>query len=245
MGGVPDIRTGRYLDTPDKKREFNELHFTEAAPRYDFATRALSFWQDSHWKRCLIQSLPAMAHPVCLDIACGTGDLTFGLAKRFPDGIIEGLDITAAMLDIARERNSYARVSFTQGDMLALKYPDGFADIVTGGYALRNAPDLKATLQEIYRVLKPGGVAAFLDFSKPSNPILQSVEYWLLRVWGGLWGLILHGNAQVHGYISASLKVHPDRSQFKTLVQEIGFHPIQQRLFFLGITEVMLLKKIS
>lgn len=243
MGRVPDIHAGQYLCTPNKKREFNKLHFTESAPRYDFATRVLSFWQDARWKRYLIQSLPPLSHPICLDIACGTGDLTFGLAKRFPDGTIEGLDITVAMLDIARQRNSYDQVTFTQGDMLPLEYPDNFADIITGGYALRNAPDLKATLREIYRVLKPGGVAAFLDFSKPSNPIFQFTEYGLLKSWGSLWGLLLHGNAQVHGYISASLKTYPDRRQMEALVTDIRFQPYKQKLFFLGITEVLMLKK--
>jgi ubiquinone/menaquinone biosynthesis methyltransferase len=229
--------------TPERKREFNELHFTEAAPRYDLATRMLSFWRDARWKEHLLLSLPPLTRPVCLDLASGTGDLTFGLARRYPDGEIYGLDITAAMLEIARQRNSSDRVTFVQAEMAPLPYPDGYADIVTGGYALRNAPDLKVALREIHRVLKPDGVAAFLDFSKPTGRVLQAAEYWLLRIWGGLWGLILHGDAQVHGYISASLRSYPDRNQFKALVEEIGFQMIQRKLFFLGITEVLLLRK--
>ncbi len=236
-------KIGNNLSTPVLKRQFNELHFTISAPHYDLATRVLSFGQDVKWKRFLIEALPPLKNPVCLDLACGTGDITFNLAKKFPQGRIEGIDITQPMLDIARRRNSYQHVTLVQKEMCPLDYPDRYADLISGGYALRNAPDLKHALAEIHRVLKPCGTAAFLDFSKPENKVLQNIEYWLLKMWGGFWGLLLHRDLRVHGYISASLKAYPSREQLQKILREMGFEILTCKRFFLGITQVMILQK--
>ena len=93
-------------------------------------------------------------------------------------------------------------------------------DIVTGGYALRNAPDLGTAIDEISRVLKPCGVAAFLDFSKPSGKILQKMEYWALKTWTGPWGTLLHRNREVYRYIAESLQPFPDRSQLRDIFRD-------------------------
>ena len=207
------------------------------------ATRILSFGQDAKWKRYLIEAIPHLNNPVCLDLACGTGDITFHLAKKFPQGRIEGIDITQPMLDIARRRNCYHHVSLVQKEMCPLDYPDRYADLISGGYALRNAPDLKHALVEVHRVLKPCGIAAFLDFSKPENIVLQKYEYWLLKMWGGVWGLLLHGDTRVHGYISASLKAYPNRDRLQNAFRQLGFEILTSKRFFLGITEMVILRK--
>ena len=80
------LRASEHLDTSEGKRTFNEKHFAESAARYDFATRALSLGQDGAWKKLLIAKLPDVEKPTCLDIACGTGDVAFLLAERFPEG---------------------------------------------------------------------------------------------------------------------------------------------------------------
>jgi demethylmenaquinone methyltransferase/2-methoxy-6-polyprenyl-1,4-benzoquinol methylase len=116
-------------------------------------------------------------------------------------------------------------------------------DIVTGGYALRNAPDLEATVEEIRRVLKPGGVAAFLDFSKPSAKISQRLEYWILKLWAGFWGILLHRNHEVYGYIAESLQCFPDRVHLRSVFRERGFTVLASRLYFCGITELLVVKR--
>ena len=88
-----NLKIKDYIQTPERKRDYNEQHFSEAASRYDFATRAMSLGRDLAWKRQLIALLPDMAKPVCLDLACGTGDVTFMLAEKYPDGEITGLAI--------------------------------------------------------------------------------------------------------------------------------------------------------
>ncbi len=237
------LRIGDHLKTPGKKRYYNQRVFAEIAPRYDFITRALSFWRDTSWKRDLVGSLPSCESPLCVDLACGTGGITFLLARKYPHGRIVGLDITEAMLDLARRRNTFPNVRFVNQDMGCLEFPAGSVDIVTGGYALRNAPDLEVAVQEIRRVLKPDGMAAFLDFSKPSARLPERLEYWILKVWTGFWGTLLHRNPEVYGYIAESLQCFPDRDQLRGILREKGFTVMASRLYFFGITELLVVRK--
>jgi ubiquinone/menaquinone biosynthesis methyltransferase len=238
------LKIGDHLQHAETKKHYNERLFREVAPRYDFITRALSFGRDVTWKRTLISLLPARKSPVCVDLACGTGDLTFLLAGKYPDGRIVGLDITEPMLAIAGDRNAYPNVSFVNQDMRSIETPSETVDIVTGGYALRNAPDLGTTIDEIARVLKPGGVAAFLDFSKPEADIPQRTEYWCLKIWTGLWGVLLHHNHEVYSYIAESLQHFPDRRHLRNLFEQKGFSVVDFRRFLGGITELLVVQKL-
>lgn len=116
-------------------------------------------------------------------------------------------------------------------------------DVVTGGYALRNAPDLSSALAEVMRVLRPGGVAMFLDFSKPKNRWLQRAQYAGLYLWGSFWGLVLHANPEVYAYIAKSLQKYPDRRQLHCLVRDQGFDLTGSRTLFFGAIELLTLKK--
>ena len=237
------LKLGDHLDSADQKRFYNTQLFTEIAPRYDLITRALSFWRDALWKKDLIAALPSLVEPFCLDLACGTGDITVLLAHKYPKGHVVGLDITEPMLDLARARGTSPNVQFVNQDMGYLQFAPESADIVSGGYALRNAPDLGTTVDEIRKVLKPGGVAAFLDFSKPTGPFPQYLEYWLLKVWAGFWGILLHRNHEVYGYIAESLRRFPDRRVLRRMFREKGFKVISSKLYLFGITELLVVRK--
>jgi len=238
------LKIGDHLENAETKKYYTEQNFSEVAPRYDFITRVLSFGRDAAWKRNLISLLPYHESPVCVDLACGTGDIAFLLARKYPQSRIIGVDITEPMLDIAHRRNVHPNVSFANQDMASLAIVSESADVVTGGYALRNAPDLGTAIDEISRVLKPGGVAAFLDFSKPGGKIPQQVEYWGLKVWTGLWGTILHRNHEVYGYIAESLQRFPDRRQLRDIFCDKGFSLVDSRLFLGGITELLVVQKL-
>jgi ubiquinone/menaquinone biosynthesis methyltransferase len=171
------LKFSDHADQPARKKFYNEQLFSEVAPKYDFVTKALSLGRDAAWKRHLVNALPDdTITPRCVDLACGTGDVSFLLADRYPNGTVTGIDLTESMLKLARQRQVPKNLSFTQGDMCDTGIESGSIDIVTGSYALRNAPNLEQALIEIRRILKPGGMAAFLDFSKPTMQSLQAVE---------------------------------------------------------------------
>lgn len=235
----------RSLDwnNPQEKRQHNRDLFDVVAPAYDRVTRRLSFGRDRSWKKKLIRSLPPFAAPVCLDIACGTGDLSAALHTRYPEGRISGLDLNPVMLGIARNKHAATGIEFLEGDMARLPFPDESIDILTGGYALRNAPELATTLSEIRRVLRSGGSAAFLDFSRSGCTPCAALQLFLLRVWGGFWGLILHGDAQVYGYIAASLARFPAVRELRRLFRENGLEIIREKRLFFGFTRLVLVRK--
>lgn len=232
------LRTQERLSQPEQKRDLNRDIFGIVAPRYDTITRVLSFGRDAAWKDRMIARLPAGPVSVCLDLACGTGDIAFRLASRYPDARIIGLDLTESMLELARARAAdAARIQFQPGDMGRTGLASGSVDIVTGGYALRNAGDLDEALAETFRILKPGGVASFLDFSKPPNRVLQRMELLLLRFWGGWWGLVFHRNPGVYTYIAESLRGYPDRGELAGKFRAHGFEVQSSELHFVGIMQ--------
>jgi ubiquinone/menaquinone biosynthesis methyltransferase len=258
MNGRFNLNIHDYIHQAEGKLFLNRQMFGTIAPKYDFITRVLSFGRDTSWKNRLVSDLPEVTRASspykhgqdgrattinCLDIACGTGDITFRLAAKYPAGHIVGLDVTEPMIDYARERNTFSNITFVLQDMCRMNFPDASFDIVTGGYALRNAPNLEVALIEIRRVMKPGATAAFLDFSKPPNRFLQKAKGMLLKFWGGFWGILLHRNPQLYTYIAESLKLYPDRIALKQMITKLGFTNIRSHKHFLGFAETILFQK--
>jgi ubiquinone/menaquinone biosynthesis methyltransferase len=198
--------------------------------------------QDARWKHRLLELLPMMARPRCVDLACGTGDLTLGLADRYPDGDILGVDLTGPMLDVARRRIPHPHVQFVETDMCRLDVPDQSVDIVTGAYAIRNAPVLDDALTEIHRILRPGGIAAFLDFSRPAQPLTSAVQLALLKCWCGLVSIAVHGRPE-HAYIAESLRQFPDRLALRSQFAESGFALRHAESLLGGITEILIVQR--
>jgi len=228
---------------PENKLLLNQRLFSIIAPKYNLTNRIMSFDRDRAWKNQLVEELPDVKTPCCLDIACGTGDITFRLAAKYPAGKIVGLDVTEPMIDYARKRCTFSNITFTLQDMCRTNFADVSFDIVTGGYALRNAPNLEGALIEIRRIMKPGASAAFLDFSKPPNRFLQKTKGMLLKFWGGFWGILLHRNPQLYTYIAESLKQYPDRNALKQLISKLGFTNLRSRKHFLGFAETITFQK--
>jgi demethylmenaquinone methyltransferase/2-methoxy-6-polyprenyl-1,4-benzoquinol methylase len=176
-------------------------------------------------------------------LACGTGDITAAIARNHSESMIVGVDLTHEMLKIARDICSFTNVHFVLQDMGGVGIKDRSVDIVTGGYALRNAPDFDQTLGEIFRVLKPGGKAFFLEFSKSHHRSLQKLGYVVLKLWGSIWGILFHKNPEIYGYIAESLGTYPDRRTLKQKVLTHGFTDFNSSTFFLGLIEMFDFKK--
>ncbi|RME35151.1 MAG: methyltransferase domain-containing protein [Deltaproteobacteria bacterium] len=238
-----DLDSRDWLDSPERKRDYNRRHFAAAAAGYDRATIAMSLGRDRAWKKALVAGLPDLTQPRCLDLACGTGDICELLAQRYPEADIIGLDLTPEMLILARERCPHSNIHFIAADMTATGLPDAGFDLITGSYALRNAPDLDRALAEIARLLRPGGHAAFLDFALAESPLGRRVQYHLLRNWCGFWGWVLSGSRQVHGYIAESLLRFPDSAHLVALCEGQGLVLEKQQRLFGGMMQLVQLVK--
>jgi ubiquinone/menaquinone biosynthesis methyltransferase len=214
------------ISTPEGKRRYVRQLFATIADDYDFITRFLSYGQDRRWKRRLLEmAAPGPADRV-LDLACGTGDLLFAAAERAYTAI--GLDITYRMLQLARSRRALGWTPrLVGGDMLALPFRDARFELVTTGYGLRNAVDLRAALTEIYRVLAPGGLFVSLDFNRPANPAVRALYLAYLTAIGAVLGFILHGDPNTYRYIPESIRLYPGAAGVSGLMTETGFTDVR------------------
>lgn len=225
-----------------RKLHIKEL-FSIIAPEYDFVSRALTLGRDPAWKRKLIAQLPPREKPVCLDLACGTGDLTFALAQKYTDGTITGVDITPEMIHIAQCRNTFKNTNFLLQDMMGTALEDSSVDIITAGYSLVNSQSLPGYLAEVMRLLKPGGVVAFLDRPKPSNKIGQVASYSFLRTWGSLWSLLLHGTSSIYTDTIDEFSEFPTSQELHRCIKEAGFIKLDYRHYGLGMIELLTFEK--
>ena len=210
------------IATADGKRRYVRTLFATIADRYDLITIVLSYGQDRRWKRRLADLAQPRRGEAVLDLATGTGDIAFVFAAR--GARVVGLDITNRMIELARAKTSVGSgTAFLVGDMLALPFPASSFDIVTTGYGLRNVPDLPRAVDEILRVLKPGGRAVSLDFDRPSNRLVRTVYLWYLTVVGGALGWLLHRDPDTYRYIPASIRQYPGAGPVGRLMETRGF----------------------
>ena len=217
------------FNTPEQKRRYVRRLFATIADRYDLITRVLSYGQDARWKAKLVQMANVKAGDRALDLACGTGDIAFRIARRGAWTV--GLDITHRMLQLARLRSTavatdtthQAAPQFLTGDMTNLPFRAATFDLVTTGYGLRNVPDLDAAVDEIARVLKPRGRLVSLDFNRPESAIIRFAYLSYLTMVGATLGLILHGDPDTYRYIPASIRRYPGARGVADRMRARGF----------------------
>jgi ubiquinone/menaquinone biosynthesis methyltransferase len=224
------------IATPDGKRRYVRSLFATIADRYDLITRILSYGRDTRWKQRLIDIAGPARGVRALDLATGTGDIAFGIHRRAAR--VVGLDVTPRMIHIAKAKAADRRMQpsaaagvepvFLVGDMVALPFSSASFDLVTTGYGLRNVPDLGVALDEILRVLKPGGQALSLDFNKPSNRFVRASYLMYLTMVGGALGWILHRDPDTYRYIPASIRRYPGADGVARMMEARGFVRVRQ-----------------
>lgn len=213
------------ISTPAGKAPYVRGLFATIADRYDLITILLSYGQDRAWKQRLVGRAAPLAGRRVLDLACGTGDITFLAADQ--GATVTGLDITHRMIQLARGKAQcgagHGRTSFLVGDMAALPFRAGQFDLVTTGYGLRNVPDLEAAIGEIARVLRPGGQLLSLDFNRPSSLIVRTAYHAYLTVVGSVLGWVLHRDANTYRYIPESIRGYPGAGAVADRLRANGF----------------------
>ncbi|MES1021986.1 bifunctional demethylmenaquinone methyltransferase/2-methoxy-6-polyprenyl-1,4-benzoquinol methylase UbiE [Gloeocapsa sp. BRSZ] len=199
--------------------------FDRIAPVYDQMNDWLSLGQHRIWKQMTVKWSRAKAGDTCLDLCCGSGDLTLRLSRVVgTTGQVYGVDFSPQLLAIAQQRSQQypASITWIEADVLKLPFADNFFDAATMGYGLRNVIDIPLCLQELHRVLKPGATAAILDFHRPSNSQMRAFQQWYLDT---LVVPLAHqlGLTEEYAYISPSLKRFPTGQEQLKLAQDAGF----------------------
>lgn len=214
---------GHYRD----KEQFVHAVFSSIAHRYDLLNTALSFNQDKFWRKFTVDHSGLMPGGKGLDVCCGTGMLTLELAKAVGlSGHVVGLDFCENMLAKADEnikRTPYIGViDLVKGNAMDLPFPDNMFDCATIGFALRNVPDIRKTIDEMRRVVKPGGKVLSLELAKPSAPIFKQLYYFYFNYMVPLLGRIGAGINGPYSWLPNSLKVFPHQSEIRDIFTEVG-----------------------
>lgn len=215
--------------------------FDSVAPRYDVMNDAMSLGIHRIWKRILVNAVAPRADEVLLDLAGGTGDVSF-LALERGAGRVICSDINPEMLrvglDRAAQRGLVKGLSFLCADAERLPLPDASVHKLTMAFGLRNCTDKPAVLREMRRVLKPGGRAHILEFSRLEiGALVPLYDAWSFKVLPRLGGRIA-GDADSYEYLAESIRTFPDQATLAGMMRDAGLERVAHRNLSGGIVAI-------
>jgi demethylmenaquinone methyltransferase / 2-methoxy-6-polyprenyl-1,4-benzoquinol methylase len=230
--GVSGTRPEGVRDEREAAAHVREM-FGRIAPRYDLLNHLLSLDIDKVWRRRVARECSALLrNPAArvLDLCCGTGDLALAFRREAPEGAeIIGSDFVPEMLVRAREKTAVldARIAFVEADALALPFSDEHFDLVSCSFGFRNLANYESGLREIFRVLKPGGVAAILEFAEPPGKIFGGLyRFYFRRVLPRL-GALISGNGSAYSYLPSSVSKFPSPEALQKLFERCGYKDVR------------------
>lgn len=228
-------RTPATLRQGETKVSFVKELFAGISPRYDLINRLISWGLDRKWRRLVAQHQQDGGGRA-LDVASGTGDLALELARQ--GNRVTAVDFCLEMLAQgqrkARREGLDTSTDFVLADALCLPFPDNSFDCVATAFALRNVADLCCCLQEMQRVVRPGGMVVVLELTHPQPGIVAAIYKLYLNFlvpWLGGW---ISGDRGAYAYLSRSLAPFPTAQGLKGMMGEVGLSQVSYRRLGLG-----------
>ncbi|MFC7525825.1 bifunctional demethylmenaquinone methyltransferase/2-methoxy-6-polyprenyl-1,4-benzoquinol methylase UbiE [Parapedobacter sp. GCM10030251] len=227
-----------YNDNTDKKQQVADM-FDNISGTYDFLNHFLSLGIDIIWRKKAIHTLKTAQPQFLLDVATGTGDFALEALRILRPQKIIGVDISQGMLDVAKEKIAKKglgdRFEVALGDSENLPFATGTFDAVTVGFGVRNFENLERGLADICRVLKPGGRAVILEFSKPKGfPVKQLYHFYFNHVTPRI-GKLFSKDDRAYRYLPESVAQFPDGRRFTDILRQVGFSQTEYRPQTFGI----------
>jgi len=215
--------------------------FNNISWRYDLLNRLLSFGIDIWWRKKAIACLKGQKPKFILDIATGTADLAIEALSLKPDKII-GVDISEGMLNFGRkklkDKGLENVIELQLGDSEKLLFPDHTFDAAMVSFGVRNFEDLVQGLEEIYRVLKPGGQILILEFSKPKNYLVRSGYNFYNATALPLIGKLLSKDSAAYTYLPESVAAFPEGDNFVKILTSVAFKSAKAVPLTFGICSI-------
>jgi demethylmenaquinone methyltransferase/2-methoxy-6-polyprenyl-1,4-benzoquinol methylase len=223
--------------SPDEKTKRVRGVFDSVAQRYDLMNDLMSGGLHRLWKRFAIELSGTRAGSQVLDLAGGTGDLARLFAARVgPTGTVVHTDINGAMLAAGRDRllDHGIVVPTVQCNAEALPFQSRAFDCVAIAFGLRNVTRKEAALVEMQRVLRPGGTALVLEFSRVAAPLKPAYDWYSFNVLPRLGKLVADDEAS-YRYLAESIRVHPDQEALKAMMSAAGFDSVDYHNLTAGV----------
>ena len=221
--------------------------FDHISARYDLLNRVFSFRTDVVWRKRALGMLLPFAPKRLLDVATGTADLALQASKMLPNVRIDGIDLSEGMLSVARKKvqaqGLQAQIALQRADAEALPFGDAQFDAVTVGFGLRNFENPLKGLQEMYRVLRPGGKVLILEFSNSKVPLLSAVFRFYFRYIMPFLGRFVSGHATAYTYLPRSVAAFAEGRQVVSMLDRTSFQNIICKPLSLGIASLYFAQK--
>ncbi len=235
-----------YKDQNDDKKSQVATMFNNIAGNYDFLNHFLSAGIDIVWRRKAVRLLAPEKPKLVLDIATGTADFAIETLKLKPEKIV-GVDISEGMLAVGREKlrkkGLSDKIELHYGDSENLPFEDNTFDAITVAFGVRNFENLGKGLAEMNRVLKPGGTAVVLEFSKPKAfPMKQLYHFYFKNILPVVGRVVSKDNA-AYTYLPESVQAFPDGKDFISIFEEVGFKSTKWHSLTFGISSIYTGKK--
>lgn len=230
--------------SPDQEAKKNQVArmFDGIAHRYDFLNHFFSLGIDVLWRKSCIRILRRESPKRLLDVATGTADFAIEAVRMGLDAHVTGVDISAGMLEVGREKISARgwneRIELIQGDSVDLPFEDGHFDCFTVAFGVRNFEDLQGGLKDMLRVLKPGGTGLILEFSKPKRfPIKQVFGLYFKHIMPtvGRW---VSKDPAAYTYLPESVQAFPEGNAFLDQLRAAGYVEVNARPLTGGIATI-------
>jgi demethylmenaquinone methyltransferase/2-methoxy-6-polyprenyl-1,4-benzoquinol methylase len=226
-----------------------QLMFNSIARRYDLTNAVLSFSLHKRWNRTLIRHMMPLdfSSPILLDLCSGTGDIAFDylrLATTASQAYL--IDFSSEMLECAKRKAAQFsfghahQLSYVEADVQQLPFPDQFADCATMAYGIRNVQNPTRCLQDVFRVLKPGGCFGILELTRPHSKILRLGHQLYLRTVLPILGKWLTENKQAYQYLCQSIQAFLSPQELENLLKVNGFVHTQSYPLAGGIATIFL-----
>jgi demethylmenaquinone methyltransferase / 2-methoxy-6-polyprenyl-1,4-benzoquinol methylase len=224
----------------EKTKEERVHHvFEKIYDKYDTMNSIISFQRHKSWRKDVMKQMNVSNGASALDVCCGTGDWSISLAEVVGQtGKVIGLDFSQNMLSVAVEKNNtynYEQLSFVHGNAMELPFEDNSFDFVTIGFGLRNVPDYMTVLQEMYRVVKPGGKVVCLETSQPTMFGFKQLYFFYFRFIMPLFGRIFAKSYEEYAWLNESTRDFPDKLTLKKMFTDAGFSSVKVKSYTGGV----------
>ncbi|WP_108244742.1 bifunctional demethylmenaquinone methyltransferase/2-methoxy-6-polyprenyl-1,4-benzoquinol methylase UbiE [Muricauda brasiliensis] len=235
-----------YKESELGKKEQVKQMFDNISGNYDGLNRVISFGTDVKWRKKIVAFLKEKSPDSILDIATGTGDLAIAMANTGAKNIV-GLDLSPGMLEVGKKKvankNLQNTIEMVVGDSENLPFEDNSFDAITVAFGVRNFENLEKGLEEIHRVLRPGGNFVVLETSVPTRtPFKQGYKIYTKYVLPSI-GNLFSKDRSAYKYLSESASVFPHGQAFNNILKKIGFIGIENKPQTMGVASIYVASK--